>query len=121
MSLDEIVSTYCAAWNEKDETARSAMLEKSWGDAGVYEDPTGVAPAGRAGLHAHIGGFHNAYPGARIVPTSKVDEHHGKIHFTWHMVQPDGTVAIDGRDFGEIDATGRIVHIVGFFGPPPAL
>jgi hypothetical protein len=37
------------------------------------------------------------------------------------MVQPDGTVAIDGRDFGEIDATGRIVHIVGFFGPPPAL
>ena len=81
----------------------------------------GVAPAGRAGLHAHIGGFHQAYPGAKIVQTSKADQHHGKIHFTWQLVLPDGSVAIEGRDFGELDATGRISHIVGFFGPPPAL
>ena len=33
----------------------------------------------------------------------------------------DGSVAIDGRDFGELDAAGRIAHIVGFFGPPPPL
>ena len=55
----------------------------------------------------------------RSSPTSRVDEHHGKIHFTWRLVMPDGSVAIDGRDFGELDATGRIAHIVGFFGPPP--
>jgi hypothetical protein len=119
MTLDQIVTTYWAAWSEKDEAARSALLDKSWGDSGVYEDPMGVVPAGRAALHAHIGGFHQAYPGAKIVPTSKAD--HGRIHFTWQMIQPDGTVAIDGRDFGELDATGRITHIVGFFGPPPTL
>ena len=121
MTLDEILTAYCASWNEKDEAARNALLDKSWGDAGVYEDPTGVVPAGRAALHAHIAGFHQAYPDAKIVPTSKADEHHGKIHFTWQMTMPDGSVAIDGRDFGELDATGRIAHIVGFFGPPPAL
>ncbi len=77
--------------------------------------------APRATLHGHIGGFHQAYPGARIVPTSKADQHHGKIHLTWLMVQPEGTVAIDGRDFGELDTTSRIAHTVGFFGPPPAL
>ena len=120
MTLDEIVATYCAAWNERDEAARSALLDKSWGDNGVYEDPTGVVPAGRAALHAHIG-FRQAYPGAKIEATSKADQHHSKIHFTWRMVQPDGTVAIDGRDFGELDPTGRIAHIVGFFGPPPTL
>ncbi len=121
MTLDETVSAYCAAWNEKDEAARSALLETCWGDAGIYEDPRGVVPPGRAALHARIVGFRKAYPGARIVATSKADEHHGKIHFTWKLVMPDGTVVNEGRDFGELDATGRIAHIVGFFGPPPAL
>ncbi len=121
MTLDETVNAYCAAWNEKNEAARSSLLEQSWGDKGVYEDPIGVAPAGREGLHGHIGNFHQGYPGAKIVKTSKVDEHHGKIHFTWQLVMADGSVAIDGRDFGELDAAGRIAHIVGFFGPPPPL
>ena len=39
MTLDQIVTTYWAAWSEKDEAARSAYLDKSWGDSGVYEDP----------------------------------------------------------------------------------
>ena len=39
----------------------------------------------------------------------------------WLIVQPEGTVAIDGRDFGELDTTSRIAHTVGFFGPPPAV
>jgi hypothetical protein len=52
---------------------------------------------------------------------TRADQHYGKIHFTWQMVQPDGTVAIDGRDFGELDATGRVAHIVGFFDSPPTL
>ena len=121
MTLDEKVTAYCAAWNEKDEAARAALLEKSWGDDAVYEDPMGVVPAGRKGLHDHIANFHQGYPGAKIVSTSRVDEHHGKFHFTWRLVMPDGTVAIDGRDFGELDASGRIAHIVGFFGPPPPL
>ncbi len=119
MTLDEMVDAYCAAWSEKDEAARTALLEKSWGDVGVYEDQLGVVPPGRAALNAHILNFQQGYPGARIVKTSKVDEHHSKIQFTWRLVLPDGSVAIDGRDFGELDETGRIAHIVGFFGPPP--
>ena len=121
MTLDETVSAYCAAWNEKDGAARSALLEKCWGEAGVYEGPMGVVHAGRAALHAHIARLHQAYPGATIVAISKADEHHGKIHFTWKLVMPDGTIVNEGRDFDELDATGRIAHIVGFFGPPPAL
>ena len=121
MTLDEVVGAYCAAWNETDPAARMKLLEQSWGVAAVYVDPTGAAPAGRAGLHGHIAGFHQAYPGAKIVPTSKVDAHHGKIHFTWRLIMPDGSVAIDGRDFGEVDSIGHITRIVGFFGPPPEL
>ncbi len=121
MTNDEKVGAYCAAWNEKDAAARTAILEKVWSESGVYEDPLGVVPPGRAALHAHIANFHLGYPGARIEPTSKVDEHHGKIHFTWRLVLADSSVAIDGRDFGELDDAGHIAHIVGFFGPPPPL
>ena len=121
MTLDEIVSAYGAAWNEKDENARRTLLEKCWSENGVYEDPTAVVSPGRTALHAHIGQFHQAYPGARIVPTSKTDQHHGKIHFTWRMLSADGAILIDGRDFGGLDGAGLISHIVGFFGPPPPL
>lgn len=121
MTLWETVSTYCAAWNEKNKNARCSLIEKSWSENGVYEDPTAAVAPGRTALSAHIAGFHKAYPGARIVPTSKPDHHHGKIHFTWRMVAGDGTIAIEGRDFGELDGAGRIAHIVGFFGPPPPL
>lgn len=120
MSTNEIVSAYCAAWNEKEDGARAQLLAKSWSEGGVYEDPNGVV-AGRSNLNHHIVGFHQAYAGCRIVATSAVDQHSNKIHFTWQLQTPDGGVAIDGRDFGELDSDGRISHIVGFFGPPPGL
>jgi hypothetical protein len=121
MALDDVVGAYTSAWNEKDEDACRSLLEKSWSEKGAYEDPTAAVEPGRAALHAHIAQFHKDYPGAKIVATSKPDQHHGKIHFTWKMVLPNGAVAIEGRDFGELDSAGRIAHIVGFFGPPPAL
>jgi len=121
MTFDEVVRAYCKSWNEKDEDARRALLESCWSESGQYTDPMGAAPPGREGLVAHISGFHAGYPGAKIVPTSRADLHHGKIHFTWQLVLADGTVAIDGRDFGELDEKGKIKTIVGFFTPPPAL
>ena len=120
MTLDEVLIAYCNSWNEKDEGVRRSLLESSWSEHGQYTDPLGAAPSGRDGLFAHIGGFHVGYPGAKIVPTSRADEHHGKIHFTWQLVLADGTVAIDGRDFGELDEAGKFKTIVGFFAPPPA-
>ena len=39
MTLDEVVSTYCAAWNEKDKAARSALLNKCWGNDGAITHP----------------------------------------------------------------------------------
>ncbi len=87
---------------------RRGRLRRSGGRRAIWQ----------GALNTHIGGFHQAYPGAKIEPTSKAAEHQGKIHFTWRMVMPDGTIAID---FGELDATGRIGRIVGFSGPPAAL
>jgi hypothetical protein len=116
-SASEIVALYSAAWHEPDEGARREMLERCWAQDGVYVDPT-VVVRGREELVAHLGGFEERMPGCSIVVTTGVNEHHGRVRFGWHLLNPDGTLMIEGQDFGELDDDGRLRRIVGFFGPP---
>jgi hypothetical protein len=50
--------------------------------------------------------------------TSRVDEHHGRLRFTWAMVNPEGSRVSEGIDFGEVGSGGRLIRITGFFGLP---
>ncbi len=119
MGAIEVVTAYCAAWNEADEGARRTLLEQGWADEGEYCDPT-ARVAGREGLVAHISGFQAQMPGARIERSSGVDEHDGWLRFAWTLVGPDGAAAMEGIDVGELAPDGRLRRIVGFFGPFPA-
>jgi hypothetical protein len=115
-----IVASYAAAWDAHDEGERRALLERAWADDGVYCDPTALVE-GREALIAHIGGFHERMPGARIESTTGVDAHGGHLRFGWRMLDPQGAIALEGIDFGELGDDGRLKRIVGFFGPfPPA-
>lgn len=118
MDLSDVVSTYCSAWCEADGAARQELLERSWTDDAVYCDPT-ARVEGRGALHALIAGYHEQYPGAQIVRTSRVDEHDGLFRFGWAFVTSDGVTQIEGIDFGTVAADGRIQSIAGFFGPLP--
>ena len=113
------IDTYTEAWAERDAAARLALLERCWAEDGVYCDPLGRAE-GRPALSDLIAGFQAQQPGARIEVVSEVDEHHGFLRFTWRMRGPDGAVAIEGTDFGEVDEQGLLRRIVGFFGEPAA-
>ncbi len=120
-TVEEIVLTYAAAWAETDEGKRRALLEKSWAENGIYTDPTGEA-VGREALVHRIEGFHQQrFPGHRILGTSGVDDHHGRLRFTWAVVSPEGRRVLEGVDFGEVGSDGRLISITGFFGPPRQL
>jgi SnoaL-like domain len=110
-----VVATYAAAWDEVDAEARGRLLDECWADAGVYVDPSARAE-GRAGLSAHIGGFHDRLPGYRIDVTSGPDGHGPHLRFGWTMKRPDGSVELEGMDYAEVDDDGRLTRIVGFFG-----
>jgi hypothetical protein len=116
-TTEEIVLAYVAAWSETDEGKRRALLEMSWTENGTYTDPT-VEVVGREALVQHIGGIHQQFVGHRIVLTSRVDEHHSRLRFTWAMVNPEGSRVTEGIDFGEIGSDGRLIRITGFFGQP---
>jgi hypothetical protein len=123
MAIDtatEVVAAYAAAWDAKDEAERRALLERAWADDGVYCDPTALVE-GREALVKHIGGFHERLAGSRIVATTGVDTYAGHLRFGWQMLDPQGAVALEGMDYGELAEDGRLRRIVGFFGPfPPA-
>ena len=116
-TTEEIVLAYVAAWTETDEGKRRALLAKSWAENGTYSDPT-VEVVGREALVQHIGGIHQRFAGHRILLTSGVDEHHGRLRFTWGMVSPKGSRVYEGIDFGEVGSDGRLIRITGFFGLP---
>jgi hypothetical protein len=119
MPAKEIVEAYGASWNEPDEAKRRELLERSWADDGVFEDPRDRAE-GRDALLQLNAGFREQLPGGSIVMTSGVDEHHGLVRFTWRIDDAQGKPLLEGIDFGELAADGRIQRIVGFWGAPPA-
>ena len=53
-------------------------------------------------------------------PTTAVGTHHRFARYGWVLTGPDGTPAVDGSDFAELDDAGRLVRVVGFFGPVTA-
>jgi hypothetical protein len=119
MDHREIVASYGAAWNEPDEARRAALLEVSYAEDGVYHDPTATA-VGRAALVAHIGGYQAGLPGHSIDITSGVDSNGAELRWAWAIRNGD-TVVLEGVDFADLAADGRIQRIAGFFGPLPPL
>lgn len=118
-SIAEVVADYVAAWGETDASKRGALLERAWADGGAYVDPIADI-SGRAALSELIAGFHAQSPGASIVKTSGIDQHHDKIRFAWAMRGADGATVLEGIDVGEVAADGKLSLIVGFWGAPPA-
>ena len=116
-AFEKVLLAYVAAWSEADEGKRRTLLETAWAETGIYIDPTTQA-SGREALVQHIGRVLQQFAGCRVLLTSGVDEHHGRIRFTWAMVRPDGKRITEGIDFGELEADGRLLRITGFFGPP---
>jgi hypothetical protein len=119
-AITKVVTQYMAAWNEREAAARHLLLQQCWSDGGVYLDPN-VSLTGREALGGHIATVQASRPGARLEFMSGIDVHHDVVRFLWRLVRADGTCGDTSIDFGEVGPDGRLVKIVGFFGPPPAL
>lgn len=115
-ALERLIDTYCSAWNEPDAGRRKTLLDAVWNAGATYTDPRAHA-VGVEALAAHIGRILEGRPGAKVIRTSAIDEHHGLVRFAWRLVEADGNPLPEGIDFAEITPGGRIARIVGFFGP----
>jgi hypothetical protein len=75
---------------------------------------------GHAGLSEMVTGVQARFTGHRFRRVSGIDTHHDQVRFAWELVAPDGAVVVGGIDIGALAADGRLRHIAGFFGAPPA-
>src|SRR5882762_1300042 len=89
------------------------------GNCGHYVDPM-LEAEGHAGLSEMVTGVQARFPGHRFRRVSGIDTHHDQVRFAWELVAPDGAVVVGGIDIGALAADGRLRHIAGFFGAPPA-
>ena len=117
-TIPEVVAAYDAAWNEPDATERRRLLERSFAEDGVLIEPRGRFDRREAVLE-RIAGFSERFPGARVVLTSGVDEHHGFMRYAWTIVGADGSALLEGIDFAELGSDGRLRRVIMFFGPLP--
>jgi hypothetical protein len=113
--LQQVIDRYFDAWNEPEQRARLALIQKAWASDGRYCDPLSDVQ-GHLGFDAMIAGVQQQLQGHTVRRTSPVDRHHDQVRFEWEIVAPDGTVAVAGVDYGELAGNGRLRSISGFFG-----
>jgi hypothetical protein len=113
------VDTYLAMWNEQDPMRRLGHIEQAWTRDGSYVDPA-LEAQGHTALSEMVGAVQERFPDHRFRRTSAVDAHHDRVRFAWELAGPDGSVAVAGLDVGELDESGRLRRIAGFFGELPA-
>jgi hypothetical protein len=114
------VDTFLAAYNETDARTRLGLLEQAFTADGRLIDPP-LDSAGRQGISDMMGAVHQQFPGHTFRRTSGVDEHHGHLRYGWELIGPDGNVVLAGMDVAELDGTGQLVRVTGFFDPLPAV
>ena len=117
MSTSDLIDRYCQVWSEPDAKHRAELLGSLWAAGATYTDPS-IHAANANELLVHIGKVQARRPGAKVLRTSRVDEHHRIARFAWHVVQADGTALPEGIDIALISPDGtKIERIIGFFGP----
>ncbi len=119
-AVNDLLDIYGQAWCEPDAARRLALLEHCWAGDGLYCDPT-ARTEGRAALSDLIAAVHVRFPGGTLEITSGAGIHHEYVQFSWRLLTADGAVAVQGVDFGTLDADGRLCQVIGFFGDLPPL
>ena len=112
----ETIDQHLEAYAMADADRRSTLIAAAWSPEGELFDP----PLEGRG-HAEIGALADVvlthYAGHRFVRTTAVDSHHGFARYGWDLAGPDGTVAVSGIDVVQFDDAGKLLRVVGFFGP----
>jgi hypothetical protein len=111
-SINAVVETYIASWNEGDETRRRALVAQAFTEDARYLDPL-MAGEGTDGITGMIGAAQAQFPGHRFELSFGPDAHNDVVRFAWQLVGSDGPVA-GGTDFATVADDGRLRNVTGF-------
>jgi hypothetical protein len=119
-SMTDTIDQHLQAYAMADADRRNALVAANWNAHGELLDPP-LEGRGRSEISALADVVLTHYAGHRFERTTAVDAHHGFARYGWDLVGPDGNVAVSGIDVAQFDDAGRLLRVVGFFGPLEAL
>ena len=103
-SIDEMIRSYVASWNESDPAKRELTIETTWSPDGIYCNKTAEFE-GYDGIAQAVTAAHDAFVANGFVFTlANVDTNHDAVRYRWEMLPASG---------GEPDSIGTHVAIVG--------
>jgi hypothetical protein len=115
-SITETIDSHLDAYCMADADRRNALVAANWNVDGELLDPP-LEGRGHAEISALADAVLTHFAGHRFVRTTTVDFHHGFARYGWELVGPDGAVTVSGIDIVQFDDAGKLLRIVGFFGP----
>ncbi|HEX3090063.1 MAG TPA: hypothetical protein VHQ23_15525 [Ilumatobacteraceae bacterium] len=115
-NLTQTIDSHLEAYAMADADRRNSLVAANWSVDGELIDPP-LEGRGRAEISALADVVVTHYAGHSFRRTTAVDAHHGFARYGWDLVGPDGAVAVSGIDIVQFDEVGKLLRIVGFFGP----
>ncbi len=118
-TVNELVVSYLAAWNERDDKRRRDIVARTWAEKGSYIDAHRRA-VGHDEIDAMIKTAQTQFPGYRLRLVSGVEAHNGYARFSWEAGgAPEAPLYLGGTDVFTV-AEGRLKSVVGFTDAAPA-
>jgi hypothetical protein len=114
-SLERLVDRHLAAYCEPDAGRRSAAIRELWNPEGRLVDPP-LEARGHQGIADQAATLLAQFPQHRFERDGAVDAHHGFLRYGWKLLDANSAAVLQGVDFAELDAQGRLLRVVGFFG-----
>jgi hypothetical protein len=119
-TVNMLVATYMAAWNEREPTLRRELVAKTWAEDGTYIDAHRRG-AGHDAIDAMIRTAQEQFPGYRLGLVSGIETHNGYARFRWAAGgTPEAPLYLAGTDFIVIADDGRLKSVTGFVDAAPA-
>jgi len=107
-SIDEMIHSYVASWNETDPAKRDVTIEKTWSPDGIYRNATAEFE-GYDGIARAVTAAHDAFVANGFVFTlANVDTNHG------------GTPDSIGTHVAVVGTDGRLVSDHQFIDKAPS-
>ena len=106
-----------AAWQELSPEKVRSHLDAALSPTVHFVDPDNDI-RGIDAFEEMVHAFRKRFPSAELSRASGVDGHHDLYRYDW-AIHVDGNLLMPGFDVSELDDEGRVLRVLGFFGPLP--
>ncbi len=110
-SLDKML----AAWNSNDANEIEQLAKEALEHNVHFADPSHNI-IGREAFVAMVLRTHERVPGAIYSRASRIDQQNNFCRYHW-AIHLNDNLLLEGFDVTEINDTGKVVKVLGFFGP----